>query len=99
MVEQIKQAALKEFVEGQQGQMLQLEMATKGEELRQAKADADKAEADAEKAELEAEAFPDIQAAEIAAKHAQTRAAPRNSNESGAPRRAARPQKRKGNQK
>jgi hypothetical protein len=99
MVEQIKQAALKEFMDSQQGQALQLENATKQEELRQAKADADKAEADAEKSELEAEAYPDIKAAEIAAKHAQTRATPRNSNESGVPRRAVRPQKRKGNTK
>lgn len=99
MVEQIKQAAVAEFAQSAQGKALQMEGMLKDEEIRKAKADADRAEAEAEKAELEAEAFPDIKAAEIAAKHAQTRAPAVSSNQSGAPRRAVRPQKRKGTPK
>jgi len=99
MVEQIKQAALQEFMQSQQGEALKLDLAKKEQEVRQATADADRAEAEAEKAELEAEAFPDVQATEIAAKHAQTRATASKSNQSGVPRREARPQQRKGPKK
>lgn len=102
IAQQIGHAAVAQFVQSAQGQAAQLDLETKGHATREAKAKADKAEADAEKAAMEAEIYPDIKAAELASKHAQTRASqkPANgNNESGAPRRAARPQKRKGNTK